>query len=83
LQAAEVRRAVERPTSDPTAYDLYLRAVPLWASHENERTILALGLLERAVARDPHYGPALGLAALCHQLLAASDWKATQKHIVA
>jgi adenylate cyclase len=74
LQAAEIRRAADRPTSDPTAYDLYLRAAPLWASHEKERIGRALGLLARAIGRDPHYGPALGLAALCHQLLATSDW---------
>jgi adenylate cyclase len=36
--------------------------------------IEALGLLVRAIERDPHYGPALGLAALCHQLLATSEW---------
>ncbi len=74
LQAAEIRRVADRPTSDPTAYDLYLRAVPLWASHENDRIVQALRLLARAIERDPHYGPALGLAALCHQLLAISDW---------
>ena len=74
LQAAEIRRAANRPTSDPTAYDLYLRAVPLWASHEKEPIIQALGLLGRAIERDLHYGSALGLAALCHQLLATSDW---------
>jgi hypothetical protein len=28
LQAAEIRRASERPTQDLTAYDLYLRALP-------------------------------------------------------
>jgi tetratricopeptide (TPR) repeat protein len=74
LQAAEIRRAADRPTSDPTAYDLYLRAVPRWAPHEKERIIEALGLLARAIERDPDYGPALGLAALCHQLLAISEW---------
>jgi TolB-like protein/class 3 adenylate cyclase len=74
LQAAEIRRAADRPTSDPTAYDLYLRAVPLWASQEKERAIQALDLLAQAIEHDPHYGPALGLAALCHQLLAINDW---------
>jgi tetratricopeptide (TPR) repeat protein len=44
------------------------------ASHEKVRIIQALDLLTRAIERDPHYGPALGLAALCHQLFAASDW---------
>jgi hypothetical protein len=28
LQAAEIRRSSERPTSDLTAYDWYLRALP-------------------------------------------------------
>ena len=42
--------------------------------HEKERITQALDLLTRAVERDPHYGPAIGLAALCHQLFAASDW---------
>jgi tetratricopeptide (TPR) repeat protein len=44
------------------------------ASHEKARIIHALDLLARAIERDPHYGPALGLAAICHQLLAISDW---------
>src|SRR5438045_1731956 len=30
LQAAEIRRSAERPTSDLTAYDLYRRALPLY-----------------------------------------------------
>jgi TolB-like protein len=63
LQAAETRRAIERPTNDLTAYDLYLRAYPmLWSS---ARVADALGLLEQAIARDPRYGPALAWAAEC------------------
>jgi adenylate cyclase len=80
LQAAEIRRAADRPTNDPTAYDLYLRAMPLWASHERERIIQALGLIEQAIEHDQHYGPALGLAALCHQVLAVSDWTSSERH---
>jgi TolB-like protein/tetratricopeptide (TPR) repeat protein len=63
LQAAETRRAIDRPTHDLTAYDLYLRAYPmLWSSARVED---ALGLLEQAIARDPRYGPALAWAAEC------------------
>jgi len=72
LQAAEIRRAADRPTSDPTAYDLYLRAIPLWASHEKEPIIQALGLLGRAI--DRHYGPALSSAAICHLHLVRDGW---------
>jgi len=37
LRAAEIRRSTERPTQDLTAYDLYLRALPHWASYEKDR----------------------------------------------
>jgi TolB-like protein len=64
LQAAETARSANRPTSDLTAYDLYLRAYPaLWTSAR--QIPQALRLLEQAIARDPRYGPALAVAALC------------------
>jgi len=65
LQSAETARVVVRPTSDPTAYDLYLRA---HAKHLSAGTQSgeALRLLEEAIRRDPQYGPALALAAICH-----------------
>jgi adenylate cyclase len=74
LQAAEIRRSSERPTSDLTAYDLYLRALPHWGSLERNRIVRALDLLGQAIERDPHYGPALALAAHCHQRLEARGW---------
>ena len=68
LQSAETARLVARPTSDPTAYDLYLRA---HAKHLSAGTQSgeALHLLEQAIERDPQYGPALALAAVCHSRL--------------
>jgi TolB-like protein/class 3 adenylate cyclase len=66
LQVAETRRSAERPTNDLTAYDLYLRARPIFLSSGKQGIIAALELLEQAIARDPNYGPALGLAAVCH-----------------
>jgi adenylate cyclase len=66
LQAAENRRSAERPTKDLTAYDLYLRAVAVFFPITKERIFEALGLLERAIAIDPRYGPALSWAANCH-----------------
>jgi adenylate cyclase len=76
LQAAEIRRASERPTHDITAYDLYLRALPHWASFEKKRITLALDLLGQAIKRDPRYGPALALAAFCHVHLDVNGWAA-------
>ena len=57
LQAAETARSAHRPTSDLSAYDLYLRALAM------SPTPPAFQLLEAAIARDPDYGPALALAA--------------------
>ena len=74
LQTAEVRRSAERPTNDLTAYDLFLRALPRAESGEKDGIVEALDLLGRAVERDPRYGPALGLAARCHNRLHVSGW---------
>jgi TolB-like protein/class 3 adenylate cyclase len=74
LQAAEMRRSVERPTSDLTAYDLYLRALAVFYRRTKERTFEALELLEQAIAIDCHYGPALAWAAMCHMTLVRDGW---------
>jgi adenylate cyclase len=74
LQAAEIRRSNERPTNDLTAYDLYLRALSHAYTWEKGDIITALDLLRRAIERDPHYGPALALAALCHYNLHLNGW---------
>ena len=74
LQAAEIRRSSERPTSDLTAYDLYLRALPGAMSGEKNGYIEALDLLGRSIERDPHYGPILALAAVCHAAMHVSGW---------
>src|SRR2546428_7132322 len=42
LFRSELRRLADRPTTDLTAYDLYLRALPHWASLEKERIAQAL-----------------------------------------
>ena len=74
LRAEEIRRAIDRPTNDLTAYDLYLRALPNALSAEKNKILEAIGLLEQAVGRDPHYAAALSMAALCHQFLCVNGW---------
>ena len=64
LQAAETARLADRPTDDLAAYDLYLRAYEMYFSSA-QQIPEALGLLERAIQRDPRYGPALAWAAVC------------------
>jgi len=62
LEASEIDRSGRRPTNDLTAYDLYLRALPILLSFPSrERVLEAFGLLDHAIARDPGYGPALAL----------------------
>src|SRR5271166_2965687 len=68
LQAAETGRSASRPTADLTAYDLYLRGYAMFWSSARQIPE-ALRLMEQAIARDPHYGPALAWAALCCQRL--------------
>jgi adenylate cyclase len=74
LQAAEMRRSAARPTTDLTAYDLYLRALAVSFPLTQERVLEARGLLEQTIAIDPRYGPALSLAAICHMNLDRAKW---------
>jgi tetratricopeptide (TPR) repeat protein len=74
LQAAEMRRSAARPTTDLSAYDLYLRARGALYPITRERTLDALRLLEQAIAVDRHYGPALSWAAICHMHLVRDGW---------
>jgi TolB-like protein len=64
LQAAETAHSVGRPTTDLTAYDLYLRAYAM-ALSSARHIPEALRLMEKAIARDPRYGNALAWAAFC------------------
>jgi adenylate cyclase len=64
LQAAETGRSAHRPTNDLTAYDLYLRGYAMILS-STQQAAEALRLMEQAIERDPHYGPALAGAAVC------------------
>jgi adenylate cyclase len=72
LQAAETARSAHRPTSDLTAYDLYLRAYAMVLSSARQIPE-ALRLMEQAIVRDPRYGPALAWAALCCYRLLIED----------
>ena len=82
LEANEISRSGRRPTHDLTAYDFYLRALPiLFAFPSRERILEAFGPLEEAIKRDPHYGPALALAAIGHvQLFGWRDDPETNHH---
>jgi TolB-like protein/class 3 adenylate cyclase len=74
LQAAEIRRSAGRPTTDLTAYDLYLRALALAHSWERNGIVRSLELLEQAIEHDPYYGPALANAAVRQHDLHVNGW---------
>jgi adenylate cyclase len=74
LQAAEIRYSFERPMTDLTAYDLYLRARSVASSYERDGIAEALELLGQAIARDPRYGLALATAATYRVDLENYDW---------
>jgi pentatricopeptide repeat protein len=74
LQAAETARSRSRSTTDLTAHDLFLRALAHSLSYERDQLTGALELLQQAIERDPQYGPALALAAHCHQRFEVMNW---------
>src|SRR5580693_6328489 len=74
LEAAETRRLADRPTNDLTALDFYLRALPDLDAFDKNSLLRALDLLGQAIERDPHYGPALALAAHCYAGLEVNGW---------
>jgi tetratricopeptide (TPR) repeat protein len=76
-----MRRSAARPTSDLNAYDLYLRALAIYFPITKERVIEALGHLERALAIDRQFGPALAWAANCNLRLVNDGWTAEPKKI--
>jgi TolB-like protein len=74
LQAAEMHRSAARPPTELGAYDFYLRALAMFFPVRKEGMFGALALLEQAIAVDPHYGPALSWAAVCHLRLVRDSW---------
>jgi adenylate cyclase len=78
LEVTEVLRSGERPTHDLTGYDLYLRALPsIFRMGDKKGCLQTLDLLEQALQRDPHYGPALSGAAFCHEHVFFNGWSDT------
>ena len=71
LQASEIRRSATRPTNDLTAYDYYLRALPLIETYRWEPVLGGLDLLCQAIERDGSFASALALAAYGHAQLDA------------
>jgi hypothetical protein len=68
VQFAEIERQKSSTPSGIATYDHLLRAYGLEHTFTAESTAAALACLDRALAIDPTYAPALAMAAYCHAL---------------
>ena len=67
IHQAEIERARQKRPDSLDAWDLYVQAVPLVHSAKVKDYDPAIELLERAIAIDPHFAPALTLASWAHE----------------
>jgi TolB-like protein/Tfp pilus assembly protein PilF len=78
LEEAEIARSKHKPTDSLDAYDYYLRGLAglnSWSRHGNED---ALHYFKRAIALDPKFAAAYGLAARCISQRKAMNWMEDQ-----
>jgi TolB-like protein/Tfp pilus assembly protein PilF/class 3 adenylate cyclase len=69
LTGEEKALIAAQPTSDLTAYDLYLKGRSLWSKRGGENLRQAIGFYEQAIARDPNYALAYSGLAEAYVLL--------------
>lgn len=67
IRKAEIDRARRKHPESIDAWDLYVQVLPLVYGAKVPAYTEAIGLLERALALEPDYAPALALAALAHE----------------
>jgi tetratricopeptide (TPR) repeat protein len=75
LEKAEIERAKRKLTSNPAAYDLYLRGLASWNRWSRADNGKALKLFYAAIDKDPEFATPYGLAASCYQFAKANDWQ--------
>lgn len=74
IRLAEIERSRGKRPSDQNAYDYTMRAMPhVWAL-EQEESVKALALLDKALALDPDYPLALSLAGWCYAQRSVYNW---------
>ena len=74
IQRAEVSASLRKPTTDLTAYDLYLQGRSLRQTNRRDLALEARSLFERAVAIDPAFAPAIAELAFSDYREVALRW---------
>lgn len=74
LRQAEIERSQTKRTENLDAYDHLLRAYASFHSLTREGNVEALSHLSRALALDPRFALAAGLAAWCYVFRRAQGW---------
>jgi adenylate cyclase len=74
LRLSEIARAAHKPTSSLDAYDLFLRALAEVHKMTLDTNQAAIRLLQRALAIDPSYAPAAGLAGWGYCMQRVQGW---------
>src|SRR5262245_34915057 len=76
IQRTEIERAQRKPPANLDAYDLYLRATPLYLAMTREANEVACALLQRAIALDTGYAAALAKLGLLLDTRITQGWAA-------
>jgi adenylate cyclase len=66
VKRAEIERTRLKPPTSLDAYDLYLKAMALVLTTEPGATLRAIELIERSLALDPNFPPAIAMAAIAY-----------------
>lgn len=74
IEAVEARRAIERPTASPGAYELFLRANAATMSWDREDMTRAIDAAERALELDPKFAWAAIILSMSHAVFFHSQW---------
>jgi TolB-like protein len=74
LEQAEMERAKRKPTESLDAYDYYLRGMASYYLRTREAINEALPLFQKAIAVDPGFASAYGMAAWCYAWRKINGW---------
>jgi TolB-like protein len=76
LEQAEIERARRKPTESLDAYDYYLRGMASFYRGTKDAISDALQLFNKAIALDPEFASAYGMAAWCYMQRKSNLWMA-------